>query len=200
MSSSRSVAAARARRAPETPSQSAFKPQMAQQRQPMQQQQPSDHIKQLYPVQGQQPTHQHQFAQQQSQVGLQHHSQPQAHNNQQLGNNYLQQEHDFQVVQNGQQQERQLQEIEYPNVTNDSADASDQADATDDIINDVSSHVDALEQARQKKLDFFRALGQATLEEMETTTSKNDEKPTVMRVLPSYIINASDYSRQGPAQ
>ena len=39
MSSSRSVAAARARRAPETPSQSAFKPQMAQQRQPMQQQQ-----------------------------------------------------------------------------------------------------------------------------------------------------------------
>jgi hypothetical protein len=40
MSSSRSVAAARARRAPETPSQSAFKPQMAQQRQPMQQQQP----------------------------------------------------------------------------------------------------------------------------------------------------------------
>jgi len=40
MSSSRSVAAARARRAPETPSQSAFKPQMAQQRQQMQQQQP----------------------------------------------------------------------------------------------------------------------------------------------------------------
>jgi hypothetical protein len=40
MSSSRSVAAARARRAPETSSQSAFKPQMAQQRQPMQQQQP----------------------------------------------------------------------------------------------------------------------------------------------------------------
>ena len=39
MSSSRSVAAARARRAPETPSQSALKPQMAQQRQPMQQQQ-----------------------------------------------------------------------------------------------------------------------------------------------------------------
>jgi len=40
MSSSRSVAAARARRAPETSSsQSAFKPQMAQQRQPMQQQQ-----------------------------------------------------------------------------------------------------------------------------------------------------------------
>jgi len=38
MSSSRSVAAARARRAPETPSQSAFKPQMAQQQQ--QQQQP----------------------------------------------------------------------------------------------------------------------------------------------------------------
>ena len=37
MSSSRSVAAARARRAPETPSQSALKPQMAQQRQPMQQ-------------------------------------------------------------------------------------------------------------------------------------------------------------------
>jgi hypothetical protein len=37
MSSSRSVAAARARRAPETPSQSAFKPQMAQQRQPQQQ-------------------------------------------------------------------------------------------------------------------------------------------------------------------
>jgi hypothetical protein len=44
MSSSRSVAAARARRAPETSSssssQSAFKPQMAPQRQPMQQQQP----------------------------------------------------------------------------------------------------------------------------------------------------------------
>lgn len=42
MSSSRSVAAARARRAPETSSssQSAFKPQMPQQRQPMQQQQP----------------------------------------------------------------------------------------------------------------------------------------------------------------
>lgn len=40
MSSSRSVAAARARRATETPSQSVFKPQMAQQRQPMQQQQP----------------------------------------------------------------------------------------------------------------------------------------------------------------
>jgi len=40
MSSSRSVAAARARRAPETPSQSAFKPQMAQQRQQMQQPQP----------------------------------------------------------------------------------------------------------------------------------------------------------------
>jgi hypothetical protein len=41
MSSSRSVAAARARRAPETSSssQSAFKPQMPQQRQPMQQQQ-----------------------------------------------------------------------------------------------------------------------------------------------------------------
>jgi hypothetical protein len=39
MSSSRSVAAARARRAPETPSQSTLKPQMAQQRQPMQQQQ-----------------------------------------------------------------------------------------------------------------------------------------------------------------
>jgi len=39
MSSSRSVAAARARRAPETPSQSALKPQMTQQRQPMQQQQ-----------------------------------------------------------------------------------------------------------------------------------------------------------------
>jgi hypothetical protein len=39
MSSSRSVAAARARRAPDTSSQSAFKPQMAQQRQPMQQQQ-----------------------------------------------------------------------------------------------------------------------------------------------------------------
>jgi len=39
MSSSRSVAAARARRAPETPSQSSLKPQMAQQRQPMQQQQ-----------------------------------------------------------------------------------------------------------------------------------------------------------------
>ena len=38
MSSSRSVAAARARRAPET-SQSSLKPQMAQQRQPMQQQQ-----------------------------------------------------------------------------------------------------------------------------------------------------------------
>ena len=37
MSSSRSVAAARARRAPETPSQSSLKPQMAQQRQPMQQ-------------------------------------------------------------------------------------------------------------------------------------------------------------------
>jgi hypothetical protein len=37
MSSSRSVAAARARRAPETPSQSTLKPQMAQQRQPMQQ-------------------------------------------------------------------------------------------------------------------------------------------------------------------
>jgi hypothetical protein len=36
MSSSRSVAAARARRAPETPSQSAFKPQMAQQRQQQQ--------------------------------------------------------------------------------------------------------------------------------------------------------------------
>ena len=41
MSSSRSVAAARARRAPETPSQSALKPQMAQQRQPQQQQLPS---------------------------------------------------------------------------------------------------------------------------------------------------------------
>jgi hypothetical protein len=39
MSSSRSVAAARARRAPETSSQSSLKPQMAQQRQPMQQQQ-----------------------------------------------------------------------------------------------------------------------------------------------------------------
>jgi hypothetical protein len=39
MSSSRSVAAARARRAPETTSQSSLKPQMAQQRQPMQQQQ-----------------------------------------------------------------------------------------------------------------------------------------------------------------
>lgn len=39
MSSSRSVAAARARRAPETSSQSAFKPQMAQQKQPMQHQQ-----------------------------------------------------------------------------------------------------------------------------------------------------------------
>jgi hypothetical protein len=39
MSSSRSVAAARARRAPETSSQSTLKPQMAQQRQPMQQQQ-----------------------------------------------------------------------------------------------------------------------------------------------------------------
>ena len=39
MSSSRSVAAARARRAPETPSQSAFKPQMAQQQQQQQQQQ-----------------------------------------------------------------------------------------------------------------------------------------------------------------
>ena len=37
MSSSRSVAAARARRAPETSSQSSLKPQMAQQRQPMQQ-------------------------------------------------------------------------------------------------------------------------------------------------------------------
>jgi hypothetical protein len=37
MSSSRSVAAARARRAPETSAQSALKPQMAQQRQPMQQ-------------------------------------------------------------------------------------------------------------------------------------------------------------------
>lgn len=37
MSSSRSVAAARARRAPETPSQSSLKPQMAQQRQPQQQ-------------------------------------------------------------------------------------------------------------------------------------------------------------------
>ena len=41
MSSSRSVAAARARRAPETPSQSSLKPQMAQQRQPQQQQLPS---------------------------------------------------------------------------------------------------------------------------------------------------------------
>jgi len=41
MSSSRSVAAARARRAPETPSQSALKPQMGQQRQPQQQQLPS---------------------------------------------------------------------------------------------------------------------------------------------------------------
>lgn len=41
MSSSRSVAAARARRAPETPSQSQLKPQMAQQRQPQQQQIPS---------------------------------------------------------------------------------------------------------------------------------------------------------------
>ena len=39
MSSSRSVAAARARRAPETSSQSAFKPQMAQQQQQQQQQQ-----------------------------------------------------------------------------------------------------------------------------------------------------------------
>ena len=39
MSSSRSVAAARARRAPETPSQSSLKPQMGQQRQPLQQQQ-----------------------------------------------------------------------------------------------------------------------------------------------------------------
>jgi len=37
MSSSRSVAAARARRAPETSAQSSLKPQMAQQRQPMQQ-------------------------------------------------------------------------------------------------------------------------------------------------------------------
>ena len=41
MSSSRSVAAARARRAPETPSQSSLKPQMGQQRQPLQQQLPS---------------------------------------------------------------------------------------------------------------------------------------------------------------
>ena len=41
MSSSRSVAAARARRAPETPSQSSLKPQMAQQRQQQQQQLPS---------------------------------------------------------------------------------------------------------------------------------------------------------------
>jgi hypothetical protein len=47
MSSSRSVAAARARRAPETPSQSALKPQMAQQRQPMQQQQMPSYAQQV---------------------------------------------------------------------------------------------------------------------------------------------------------
>jgi hypothetical protein len=47
MSSSRSVAAARARRAPETPSQSALKPQMAQQRQPMQQQQIPSYAQQV---------------------------------------------------------------------------------------------------------------------------------------------------------
>ena len=47
MSSSRSVAAARARRAPETPSQSSLKPQMAQQRQPLQQQQLPSYAQQV---------------------------------------------------------------------------------------------------------------------------------------------------------
>jgi hypothetical protein len=47
MSSSRSVAAARARRAPETPSQSALKPQMGQQRQPLQQQQLPSYAQQV---------------------------------------------------------------------------------------------------------------------------------------------------------
>ena len=47
MSSSRSVAAARARRAPETPSQSSLKPQMGQQRQPQQQQQLPSYAQQV---------------------------------------------------------------------------------------------------------------------------------------------------------
>ena len=47
MSSSRSVAAARARRAPETPSQSSLKPQMGQQRQPLQQQQLPSYAQQV---------------------------------------------------------------------------------------------------------------------------------------------------------
>jgi hypothetical protein len=80
-----------------------------------------------------------------------------------------------------------------------------------------TDNLDALEQARQKKLDFFRALGQATLEEMETapkndvkTTSNNDARPTLIsearptpnndvksfQNLPTYILNASDYNRQ----
>ena len=62
--------------------------------------------------------------------------------------------------------------------------------------------MDALEEARQKKLDFFRALGQATLEELEASASKNDATSTSKvddgpaRSLPTYILNASDYSRQ----
>ncbi len=71
-------------------------------------------------------------------------------------------------------------------------------DQVDNEQLDNDNHVDALEQARLKKLDFFRALGQATLDEIETTPNC-DVKTSPMMILPSHIVNASDYNRQTSA-
>ena len=83
----------------------------------------------------------------------------------------------------------------------------DNFDKTNPFENfEKSNHIDALEQARLKKLDFFRALGQATLDEMETSNnhfccSVDDKTSTVKtinlsNILPSHIVNASEYNRQ----
>ena len=72
-----------------------------------------------------------------------------------------------------------------------------QKQQNDEEVNpETEQHIDPLEQARIKKLDFFRALGQATLDEIDsapTLTTNHFDKSILFT---SHIVNASDYNRQ----
>ena len=176
-----------------------------EQQQPQLQQQRS--VIQQQPLQQQISVIQEQMPQQQQQQLQQQQQQPQL----QQQKSVIQQNHSTHEV---------TQQIFYPTkISQDQVDnqnifenfdkpnSFDNFDKTNPFDNfEKSNHIDALEQARLKKLDFFRALGQATLDEMETSNnhfccSVDDKTSTVKtinlsNILPSHIVNASEYNRQ----
>jgi hypothetical protein len=80
------------------------------------------------------------------------------------------------------QQQQQQQQQQQPN--------------NEEMNPETEQHVDPLEQARIKKLDFFRALGQATLDEIDPAPALTTNHFDKSILFSSHIVNASDYNRQ----